>query len=94
MESPENGRFRGFFVILGGDHNLSQIIIFSAKFGGFFGGRFGGKASPKWCFKLCVVLLESCFAFLFGGYRNFPQICVFIPQISYFIIDYQKKMNN
>ena len=54
-EKPVIRAFRGFFAFKEKVHKLSQITVFSYKFGGFF----GGKCSPKRHVKLCVILFRK-----------------------------------
>ncbi len=79
--------FRGFFAFKEKVRKLSQITVFSYKFGGFFGGRFGGKRSPKRHVKLCVILFGKSPDYYPQHKNSYPPIFKKFPQKSLKNID-------
>jgi len=76
--------FRGFFAFKEKVRKLSQITVFSYKFGGFFGGRFGGKRSPKRHLKLCVILFGKSPDYYSQHKNSYPLNSKSFPQKTYF----------
>ena len=51
------GIFRGFLRSKERFINYRKLPYFECQFGGFLGEELGERVSPKWCVKVCLILL-------------------------------------